>query len=265
MTTETTSNATPVSAPEGHDEAMAAKFDAAQSLAPAPVSQDAAAAPQTNERPAGLPEKFSSWEDLAKAYSELEQKQSADLEKPAAPEIPATPEAAQERVTQAGLDFAALTAEYDRLGTLSDETFAALDKAGIPKDTVDAYIAGQQAIAQQAIDGIMNDFGGADEYGKMVAWASTGLSQAEVAAFNQAMDNGSVDSIKLTIAGLKARYEAANGKEPALLNGGADTTSTDVFRSTAEMTAAMKDPRYAKDPAYRSEVQQKVGRSNILR
>jgi hypothetical protein len=37
----------------------------------------------------------------------------------------------------------------------------------------------------------------------------------------------------------------------------------DVFRSNAELTTAMKDPRYATDPAYRNDVA-KLGRSNIM-
>ncbi|CLP71539.1 Uncharacterised protein [Mycobacterium tuberculosis] len=66
----------------------------------------------------------------------------------------------------------------------------------------------------------------------------------------------------MAILGLKARYDAANGSEPTLLGGNAKA-SEDVFRSTAELTAAMKDPRYKKDPAYREDVKQKLARSNI--
>jgi len=255
----TTPDTTPQDgSPEGHAATMAAKFDQAQAAA----GGDQPPANNAPERPSWLPEKFKSAEDMAAAYAELEKKNSAP--KPDAGTPPADAAAAAAQVAAAGLDFSALTTEYQTSGALSDETYAALAAKGIDKGTVDSYIAGQEALAQQAIDGVLNEFGGADEYSKMVSWATTGLPANEVAAFNHAMDNGTVDSIKLTIAGLKARYEAANGKEPNLLGGGNGDSNTDVFRSTAEMTAAMRDPRYKADPAYRRDVQEKLGRSNIL-
>lgn len=256
--TTSTSNASPVSAPEGHDAAMAAKAEAA--LAPKPNEQPA---PAQVERPAGLPEKFSSWEDMAAAYSELEKKQSAPKAE-GTQEVPGDAAAAQAQVEAAGLDFGALTTEYQSAGELSQATYDKLAAAGIPKETVDSYIAGQEAIAQQAIDGVMGEFGGAEKYGQMVQWAAANLPKADITAFNRVMDGGDLGSIKLTIAGLQAKYAAANGSEPNLLNGGSATSEADVFRSTAELTAAMSDPRYAKDPAYRADVQAKAGRSSIF-
>ena len=37
----------------------------------------------------------------------------------------------------------------------------------------------------------------------------------------------------------------------------------DVFRSPAEVVAAMQDPRYDRDPAYRQDVFDKLGRSDV--
>ena len=108
--------------------------------------------PTTEARPEWLPEKFGSAEDLAKAYSELETKQGQKTE--VTPE--ATTEsndsleidkAADDAVESAGLNMVDLQSEYDTSGTLNDESFAALEKAGISKDYVDAFIAGQEAIA----------------------------------------------------------------------------------------------------------------------
>ncbi|WP_296084191.1 hypothetical protein [uncultured Agrobacterium sp.] len=255
----TSSNATPVEAPAGHDEAMAAKFEAAQGTQP--VGEQPKAAVQ-GERPAGLPEKFGSWEDMAAAYAELERKQSGG--KPDGSVVPETPEAAQAQVEAAGLDFAALSTEYNEAGGLSQATYDRLAAAGIPQSTVDAYIAGQEAIAQQGINEVMNEFGGADSYQSMVQWAASNMDKADIKAFNKVMDSGDRSSIKLTIAGLQARFQSANGSEPNLLNGGNSGDSADVFRSTAELTAAMRDPRYAKDAAYRADVTAKASRSNVF-
>lgn len=257
--TDTTSNASPVEAPNGHDAAMAAKFDAAQGQQP---SEQPNPPPAAAERPAWLPEKFASAEDMAAAYAELEKKQGQGRQEPAA--VPETPEAAQAQVEAAGLDFDALSSEYDTNGGLTAATYEKLAAAGIPKETVDAYIAGQEALAQQGIDQVLSEFGGAEGYGQMVKWAAANLPREQIEAFNHAMDNGTVDSIKLTIAGLQARYVAANGSEPKLLNGDGGAATEDTFRSTAELTAAMRDPRYAKDPAYRADVQAKIARSNVF-
>ncbi len=257
MTTPSISNASPVSAPEGHDAAMAAKFDAAQ----AKSGQEEQPAPVQEERPAGLPEKFASWEDMAKAYSELEKKQG---ETSATPEVPASADDAKAQVDALGLDFDSYSSEFATNGELSQATYDALAKAGVPKEIVDAYIAGQEAQASQMVDGVHAEFGGAEAYGQMVNWAAANMSKAEVTAFNKVMDTGDVASIKLAIGGLQSRYKSAVGEEPNLLNGGNADTNGDAFRSTAEITAAMRDPRYAKDAAYRADVQAKIGRSNVF-
>ena len=69
--------------------------------------------------------------------------------------------------------------------------------------------------------------------------------------------------IQLAVAGLKAEYEKANGFEGQMLTGKAAQPQVDVFRSQAEVVAAMQDPRYDSDPAYRQDVFNKLGRSNI--
>ncbi|WP_313196201.1 capsid assembly protein [Shinella zoogloeoides] len=262
MTDQTTSNATPVSAPNGHDAAMAAKFDAAQA---AVAANEQPAAPAAEEKPAvpdWVPEKFRAAEDpmkaMAEAYAALEQKQGA------APEVPASAEEAQAQLEAVGLDFNAYTAEYAESGELSQATYEALAKAGVPKEIVDAYISGQEAQAAQMINEVQAEFGGAEAYSQMVTWAATGLSKPEIAAFNKVMDSGDVDSIKLAIAGLQSKYRAANGEEPNLLNGDPSANEGDVFRSTAEVTAAMNDPRYRKDAAYRADVTAKLARSNVF-
>lgn len=262
MTDQTTSNATPVDAPNGHDAAMAAKFDAAQ----AAVAADEQPAAPTVQKPAvpdWVPEKFRSAEDpmkaMAEAYAALETKQGQTQ-----PEVPASTEEAKAQLEAAGLDFNAYSAEYDANGGLSEATYDALAKAGIPKEIVDAYIAGQEAQAAQMINDVHAEFGGAEAYNKMVGWAVTGLSKPEIASFNKVMDSGDVGSIKLAITGLKSKYEAAMGNEPSLLNGDPSANDGDAFRSTAEITSAMSDPRYSKDAAYRADVQAKIARSNVF-
>jgi len=48
-----------------------------------------------------------------------------------------------------------------------------------------------------------------------------------------------------------------------MLSGKAPKTSGDVFRSQAEVVAAMSDPRYDNDPAYRMDIVEKLDRSDL--
>ena len=69
--------------------------------------------------------------------------------------------------------------------------------------------------------------------------------------------------IQLAVAGLKAEYESANGYEGDMLSGKPPRSSGDVFRSQAQLVAAMSDPRYENDPAYRQDIMEKLDRSDL--
>ena len=146
---------------------------------------------QTNEtqsaqsKPEGLPEKFNSVEDLAKSYAELEKKlggQSQETKDEVDPVAKATPksdnnlEIAEKAVTDAGLDMSSLQAEYAEKGELDTKSYEALEKAGISKEYVDSYIAGQEAIAKTQADEIKSTVGGDDTYQEMVDWASKNMT-----------------------------------------------------------------------------------------
>jgi|TARA_R110000765_G_scaffold26358_4_gene64418 hypothetical protein len=218
--------------------------------------------PTPEARPEWLPEKFGSAEDMAKAYSELETKQSQGTETKATTESNDL-EIAEEVADSAGLNMVDLQSEYDTNGTLNDESFAALEKAGISKEYVDAFIAGQEAIANNIGNDIRSSVGGNESYNDIVSWAKDSLQPNEIAAYNDAVNSGNLDTIKLAVGGLKARYDSANGTEPQLVSGKSGPDSKGGFESWAQITEAMKDARYAKDPAYRAEIQKKLASSNI--
>lgn len=267
-------------APAGHDAAMVARADAAEAaaLAAAGGGAPAAAPPAPAARPDGVPEKF--WnaetgtvntEALLKSYTELEAKASGKPADPApAPasnklEVPAADAAADAAVASAGLDMAALRAEFAAEGKLSDASVAALAAKGIGQDAIDAYIAGQQALqAQYDADVMSATPGGAEKYTDMVTWAKANLSDAEINAYNKAVTSGDQAQAKLAVLGLGARFTASVGSEPNLIGGNTNTAPTDIFESTAQVVEAMKDPRYGKDPAYRAQVQAKLGRSQVF-
>jgi hypothetical protein len=262
---------TTTAAPEGHDAAMIAKAEGQTSPVAAAGSETSTTPPA--DRPAWLPEKFATAEDFAKSYTELEKKlgtgTTPPADKTAAPtlEVPKTEEGARAQVENAGLNFDEINAEFAKDGKLSDATYEKLSKAGINKGVADGYIAGQQALAAQIRTEVFTAVGGEEAYTEMVTWAKDALSPADITAYNTAVNSGDKSAMKLAVDGLKARYTADNGSSPTLIGGGSGNgaqVSGDVFRSTAELTTAMKDPRYATDPAYRTDVANRLSRSNIM-
>jgi Phage T7 capsid assembly protein len=269
-----TTNATPAQPPvpgsPEHDAALAAVFDSRQNPDGAPASQPATPAtpaPQAQAQaqvPDYIPEKFRSAADpmkaMAEAYAALESKQAA----PQTPQTPPANDDAKAQVQAAGIDFDGLSSKYQQNGALDAADYSALEKAGIPKVQVDAYIAGQEALAQSIRNDVFSSVGGEAKFTAMADWAAKSVPASELKAFNEVMDTGSVEQIKLAVAGLNSKFVASVGNEPNLLGGRGGNTPTDVFRSVQELTAAMRDPLYAKDPAYRADVEAKLARSSIM-
>ena len=82
-------------------------------------------------------------------------------------------------------------------------------------------------------------------------------------AFDSIINTGSIEAIQIPVSGLKAKYEQENGYEGKMYTGKAATNANDVFRSQAELVAAMNDKRYDRDPAYRQDVIEKLDRSDL--
>ena len=228
----------------------------------------------TQSKPEGLPEKFNSVDELVKSYSELEKKlgeQSQPTEKSVDPvskaELKGQPKSdldiATKAVDSAGLNMDSLAEEYAKDGKLADGSYESLQKAGIPKDYVDRFIAGQQAIADQQSSSVKEMVGGTQAYDTMSEWAGQNLSETEKTAYNSAVNSKDLEAVKLAVVGLKARYSQATGSEPKLVEGKSSASGEQGFQSWAQVTQAMSDPRYAKDVAYQAEVKNKLANSKI--
>ena len=219
-------------------------------------------------KPEGLPEKFNSVEDLAKSYAELEKKlgDSKPQETPQPKQEEAKSddlEIANKAAESAGLNMQDSQSEFDSSGELKAESYQALEKAGIPKEYVDQFIAGQLAMRDNLVNDVKGVAGGDEAYAEMMQWASDNLSETEKSAYNNAVNSNDIESIKLAVNGLKARYETANGIEPTLAKGKASPSTEGGYRSWAEVTEAMADPRYQKDIAYQDDVKRKIQNSNL--
>ena len=224
---------------------------------------------QQTERPEWLPEKFKSAEDMANAYSELEKKLGQPASEEQQEEEPQQteetedendkPEASNynEAVVEASQEF------FQNDGQLSEETYQKLEKVGLPRDLVDSYAAGQQALLQSEEAQIKGVAGG--EYDQMAEWANEHLPSEEVDAFDEAVTSGSVQQAKLAVQGLYARYQNATGSRPkTLVQGAVSGSSTMPFKSMQELARAQSDPRYRSgDKAYHEEIDRRLAVSNI--
>lgn len=214
---------------------------------------------QDEGRPDWLPEKFSSPEDMAKAYSELEKKQSKETAEKPKP----IPQPTREEAEEAGLDMAQMEQEFLKNGELSEASYEAAEKAGYSREIVDNYIEGRQAVVAREAAQIYESVGGQEAYGDLLTWASDNLTESEIDSFNATISSNDVSSIQLAVRGLKARYDNEQTSEPQRNIGGGEPPSGDVYESWQQVQADMRDPRYKKDSAFNRKVTEKLGRSQL--
>ena len=217
--------------------------------------------------------KYKNAQELEKAYIELKgklgEKGTEETETASAEETSEEPKLS----TGAALITDAQKEYYDNGNKLSEETMAKFSEMS-SSDLLQAYIeinannpapAEPEAadITDAQITEIKQSAGGDKAYANVINWAKSNLDSSQTEAFDEVVNTGSIAAIKLAVAGLKAEYEKANGVEGRMVTGKAPTNSGDIFRSQAELVAAMNDPRYDRDPAYRQDVVEKLDRSNL--
>ena len=218
--------------------------------------------------------KYKNAEELEKAYVELQQKLGSKEEEKEEPTVDEKEEEKPEEVDElpgVSLINEASKEFYDNDGTLSPETiekFAELSS----QDLVKAYVEVQKNTPQQetvddftqsSINSIQNSVGGEKEYNNLMQWAADTLDESAVKAFDSIVATGNPEAVQIAVAGIKAEYDTANGYEGRMLSGKAAASSGDVFRSQAEVVAAMSDARYDNDPAYRQDIYEKLERSDL--
>ena len=221
--------------------------------------------------------KYKTAEDLEKAYKELESKLGQQDTEPEQAE----PEAETESQPTSLSDNASIITEasdeyFSNEGKLSPETLQKF-KGMSSEDLVNAYIevtnnpewsgnlpSQVEDVTESQINEVKNFAGGDQAYSDMVQWAGKNLDQKTISTFDDIIAKGNIDAIKFAVQGLKSQYLNAVGFEGNMVQGKAPQGSRDVFRSQAELVAAMSDRRYDNDPAYRQDVIQKLERSDNL-
>ena len=211
--------------------------------------------------------KFKDAEALEQAYIELQKKLGDTNEE--APELQQQEETTEEEVevSPAAELITSASQMYAETGELTPEVMEQFTSMS-SSDLVNAYMEMQGQIpsadlTDQQVNNIYGVVGGQENYQRVIEWSKDNLDQTDIEAFDNLVDSGNDRMIALAVSGLNSLMEKNVGFEGEMATGRAPRQQADVFRSQAEVVAAMQDPRYDRDPAYRNDVFEKLGRSNV--
>lgn len=163
-----------------------------------------------------------------------------------------------------GIDWDALTKEYDEKGELSKETLDALDKAGYPKSVVDNYISGLEALSDRFVNEVKGFAGGDKGYSEVISYLQKQPDSVKK-DFNDVIESGNLGAIKLVIKGIQSEMKATYGtSNPTMMRGQASRATQVGFATQDDMVKAMSDPRYGVDKKYTDEVYAKVAKTSFI-
>ena len=223
--------------------------------------------------------KYKNAQELENAYIELEkklgEKSAPDSQKESSDE-PEAEAKTDEKAEETADGYAFLEDLYEQAssekGEISKEMMTKLNDMS-KQDIIQNFLQFRadaankyQAIpdlSQQDVTELKGLVGGDQNYSNMLQWAQTNLTEQEIGMFDSVMGSGDVNAAFFAVNSLAQRYNDRVGYDGKMLTGNATKGSQDTYRSQAEMGAAMSDPKYDKDPAYRRDVMEKVARSDM--
>jgi len=218
--------------------------------------------------------KYTNAEELERAYIEL-QKKLGDSDEGDEEEVfeddGEVSDESETEYSEAQTLISNASQEYAETGQISDEMFEQFGEMS-SQDLVEAYMniqanapeAVADELSESEVNSIKNSVGGDQAYDSVMQWAGENLDPDQVDAFDNIIATGNSTAIQMMVNGLKAQYDSSNGYEGRMLSGkSANTGSSDVFRSQAELVSAMSDSRYESDPAYRNDLLEKLDRSDL--
>ena len=212
--------------------------------------------------------KYQSAEELERGYLELQKRLSSQSNDDTPTEQATEEPEEQEQTDEVDTDLFDTIMESYRTGEWDESIVDTVSKMD-PIDVANMFLEKQgqsqqsEVATQEEIDQIQESVGGMESYRNMIQWAGQNLSENEIAMYDAAMDKGDPLTMFFAAQALNARYQDAIGYDGEMLTGSAPRNTSDAFRSQAELVAAMSDPRYDKDPAYRQDIAEKLERSNL--
>jgi hypothetical protein len=152
-----------------------------------------------------------------------------------------------------------------KLGEPRDEVQTTED-AGEPAEQEQEEVAEEseaEVLSEEQANQLMEMVGGEKAYQSMMQWAGQNLSKEEIQMYDSVMSKGEPNAIFFAVQALNSKYSDAVGSDGQMLTGRDGSSDSRAFRSQAELVAAMTDPRYDRDPAYRQEVMQRLENSDV--
>ena len=145
----------------------------------------------------------------------------------------------------------------DEVQTTQDESESAAEEPEEQQNSDGETLSKEQA------DHLMEMVGGEKSYKSMLEWAGQNFSKEEVSMYDGVMESGDANAIFFAVQALQARYNDNVGSDGQLLTGRGAENTDDSFKSQAELVAAMSDPRYDRDPAYRQDLMRRLENSDV--
>ena len=166
------------------------------------------------------------------------------------------------------------SAIFAEKGALTDEVigkFSEMNSADLVKAYADiqakaAQVAPQAEVAEISdsdVDSIKNMVGGEAEYDTLMNWVADALPESQAETFNNLVETGNVDAIRLAVNGLKAQYDNEMDTKDVCSKVKHPNRVTMCSVARLNWLRAMSDPRYDSDPAYRADVIEKLERSDV--
>ena len=172
-----------------------------------------------------------------------------------------------------GIDPFEMNEYFDKNnGTLSDEMYDKLGKAGLSRPMVEAYLKGlrgelgypeseQPVLSESEVDEVKSIAGGSEGYDALMNWAGENLSKEDAKNYDDVLATANKSAIKFAVKALMGQYEDSQGRVTRIVTG--KESSTETYRSMAEVVRDMNKPEYQTDEAFRDDVIRKLSASNL--
>ena len=153
-----------------------------------------------------------------------------------------------------------------KLGEPRDEVQTTEDEGEPAEDEPEAEAENDEdpeGLSEEQAEMLMDMVGGDKAYTSMLDWAAENFSKEEIEMYDGVMGSGNANAIYYAIQALQARYNDSVGSDGQTLTGRGAADTDDSFKSQAELVAAMSDPRYDRDPAYRADLMRRLENSDV--
>ena len=158
-------------------------------------------------------------------------------------------------------------------GKLNDEMYGQLEKAGLSKSVVNNYLDGvrnevgynpdpaEPVLSEADVNELKGLAGGEEGYKNLMEWAGNNLGEDAAKDYDAVLATGNKSAVKFAITALLGKYEDSMGRDSKIVTG--KESSTENYRSMAEVVRDMNKPEYQNDEAFRDDVLRKLSASNL--